>query len=274
MAPIGEMPAAPAPKKKASKAKIWIPIIAGVLLIIVGVVLFVWPGVMVGSGGAEVEELNGMTPEELYAHTQELMSEATSFSSETTQEIAMEAGGSKMTMNQSVISKQNGYDLYVKSENDMGAGEMEITYVDGMYYENNNGRKIKTPISVDDMERYYSDLYGTDGSYSTALLNIPGEWFDDLTFVKDGDHYTVTIIVPAEEYTELVGKMGISGAEFTEDVEYVIYFSEDGELEKAVTTFDLDVMGVSAHCVSVSVFELGEVTITAPADADSYTYYG
>ena len=65
MAPIGEMPAAPAPKKKASKAKIWIPSIAGVLLIIVGVVLFVWPGVMVGSGGAEVEELNGMTPEEL-----------------------------------------------------------------------------------------------------------------------------------------------------------------------------------------------------------------
>lgn len=219
----------------------------------------------------ELQELAGKTPEELYNASLEALKEAGSFSCETTQKIEMTYGDQTMTMNQTVISKQNGYDMYMKSTNDTApSAEMEVTYVDGVYYLNQAGRKTKQEISHEQMDDLYESLYGSSMAEST-LLNIPADWFNDITFKQDGSYYTLTFMVSGEKYTELMGNAGIAGASFEEDVQYVVYFTTDGTLEKVVTTFDFEIMGVEAHCVSTGLVVIGDVTITAPADADTYT---
>ena len=219
-----------------------------------------------------LEKLAGKTPEELYDAAVEALKSADGFEAVSTQKIVMSAQGQKMTMNQEVLSKQNGYDMYFKSENDMApTAEMEVTYVDGVYYLVQNGKKVKKEISHEEMDQLVSQIYGSGSVADQTLLNIPESWFEDISFEKDGSSYTLTFIVAAEKYTEMVSNAGLPGATFTSDVEYVVYFDADGNLEKTVATFSFEVSGVKCDAVSTSIITIGNVEITAPADADSYS---
>lgn len=222
----------------------------------------------------DLSTLAGKTPEQLYQAAMDSLKDVTSFESVSTQKIVMSAQGESMTMNQKVVSKQNGYDVYLKSENDMAPdAEMEVTYVDGMYYLIQNGQKLKKAISHEEMDAMVEQIYGEDMSTQT-LIPIPEEMFEDISFQQDGSSYTLTFMVEADYYTSVMKNAGIAGATFTEDVEYIVYFDADGNLEKVVANFTFDVSGIKCDAVSTTIVTVGNVSITAPADADSYTEIG
>ena len=224
-----------------------------------------------GSNADDLATLAGKTPEQLYAASMDALKNVTSFETVSTQKIVMSAQGQSMTMNQKIISKQNGYDIYAKTENDLSPeSEMEVTYVDGMYYLIQNGQKIKKAISHEEMDALVQQIYGGDATAQT-LLPLPEESFNDISFEQNGDSYTLTFLVEADYYTSVMKNAGIAGATFDEDVEYVVYFDGEGNLQKVVATFTFEVSGVQCDAVSTTVITLGNVSISAPADADSYT---
>ena len=141
-----------------------------------------------GNGGnaGGISTLAGKTPEQLYAAAIETLKTVSSFECDSTQKIVMSAQGQSMTMNQTIISKQNGHDVYVKTTNDMSPeSEMEITYVDSMYYLIQNGQKIKKAISHDEMDAMIEEIYGGDMS-SQTLLPLPEESFNNIFFKQEG----------------------------------------------------------------------------------------
>ena len=216
--------------------------------------------------GDTKSKLDGKTPEELYEVSQQKLKEATSYSVNSTQEISMTYGEETMSMTQTVISKINGNDSYAKVYSDMDEGlNMEAWYVDGTVYASMDGIKAKAQITK---AEYMQKYMNADPSEST-LLDIPKSWFDDIKFEKAEDNWVLNFVVSGEKYTELLSNTGVGG-EISGDVNYQIFFDKEGNLEKVCTTFDMTIAGVAAHCDSVSLFTLEDVTITPPADADSY----
>jgi len=208
------------------------------------------------------ETLAGKTPEQLYEASQEKLKEATEYSITTTQVITM----SGMTMNQTVINKISGDNCYVKMTNDTTPmTNMEVWYVNGMMYMNLYNGKIKGEY---DKEQYMQEYMGKDPSEST-LLDIPESWYKDIQFKKDGDAWMLEFVISAEKYNELFENIDLGGS-IAGDVVYKLYFDTEGNMDKLTTSFDMTVQGVSAHCDQVSNIVVENVTVTAPADADSY----
>ena len=215
-----------------------------------------------------VETLNGKTPEELYLAAQETLKIAPSYSVESTQVITMSYQGESMVMNQAVFNKINGDDSYVKTSNDMDSSmSMEAWYVDGVVYAAMNGMKVKANV---DKEEFMQQYMGKDPSEST-LLDIPESWFEDIKFEKSGDAWVLNFVVSGEEYSQYFENIGLGG-EISGNVKHKVYFDKNGNLEKVDTTFDMSVQGIDAHCVSTSIITIETVTITPPADADSYQW--
>ena len=215
------------------------------------------------------ETLNGQTPEQLYEFSQDKLKQATSYSVITTQVIEMTYGEESYTMNQTVESKINGDNTYNKSNNDMApSAAFEAWYVDGICYSNMYGYKYKAAISK---AEYMEEYMNVDPSEST-LLDIPESWFENVKFERVGKDNILRFVVSGERYTELFGNVGLGSVSIVGDVDYCIYFDDDGNLNKLVSTFDMLVQGVTAHCESVSIITIGDVVVTAPADAASYTW--
>ena len=212
------------------------------------------------------ETLAGKTPEQLYELSKAKLSEATSYSLNSTQVIKMTYEGEEMTMNQTVISTVNGDNSYSKLYSDMAVMDMEVWYVDGMLYSSMEGMKVKAPM---DKDAYMEEYMGTDAGEET-LFDIPTSWFNDVKFEKEDTKWVLNFLVSAEKYNEILDSSELGG-EITGDVVCKIYFDADGNIEKMIVTFDMTIMGVSAHCDSVSYITIGNVTVTPPADADSYT---
>ncbi len=214
-----------------------------------------------------METLAGKTPEELYETAKEKLSAATSFIITAEQEIVMTYEGESMTMNQTVISKRQGDNEYVKSYNDMSpAANMEVWYVDGMLYANTSSGKIKTEL---DKEQFMQQYMSKDPSEST-LLDIPESWFEDMKFEAKDDRWVLKFSISEEKYEEMLTKIG-NPVDVVDDVQYEIIFDDDGNLEEIITLFNMEIYGVSASAVSTSTVSYEQFTITPPADADSYS---
>lgn len=82
----------------------------------------------------DVDTLNGKTPEQLYALSLQTVAELDNFQLDAVQVIEVSSEGESGTMNQTVTSKKDGKNEYIKSTNDMGTGEMEAWYVDETFY--------------------------------------------------------------------------------------------------------------------------------------------
>lgn len=213
-----------------------------------------------------LDTLAEKTPEELYEITRSALSNATKCSVDTTQVIVIESENDSMTVSSEIISKVDGDNVYTKMSNDADPDSiMEIWYVDGMAYVSNESGKMKTEISKEEfLERY------TNGSPSeSTLLDIPESWFGDIKFEKMGESWVLSFIVSAERYNETFDSLNIEGT-ITGTVVYKVFFDSKGNVEKATTSFDMLIGGVTAHCDSVSEITLENVTVTAPADASSY----
>ncbi len=217
-------------------------------------------------GANFVATLNGKTPKELYELSRGILQEATSYSVTASQVITMTANGQKLTMNQTAISKLNGDNSYMKMTNDfVSDANMEAWYVDGIVYSSMAGVKAKAEITK---EEYMQNYMNTDPS-ETTLLDIPESWFKDIKFKEEKDGWSLNFVVDGTKYTELFGNLGLN-ASVSGNVKYTLFFDEDGNVEKLNSVFDANVSGVKAHYVTESIIKIEPVTITPPADADSY----
>ena len=219
-----------------------------------------------GTGNITAETLAGKTPEQLYELSQTKLAEATSYSINATQVITMVYGSEEMAINQTVISTVNGDNTYSKVYSDMGLMDMEVWYVDGMLYSSMGGTKVKAPM---DKDAFMEEYMGTDASEET-LLDIPTSWFSNVKFEKEDTKWVLNFVISGDKYNEMFDNIDLGG-EIVGDVIYKLYFDDDGNIEKMVTIFDMSIEGVNAHCDSVSYITIGNVTVTPPADADSYT---
>ena len=210
--------------------------------------------------------LAGKTPEELYEISKTKLEEATNYSVNASQVIKMTYNGEEITTNQTVICTVSGDNSYSKIYSDMAGMNMEVWYVDGMLYSSLAGIKTKAPM---DKDAFMEEYMGADASENT-LLDIPESWFKDIKFEKEDTKWVLNFVITAEKYNEILDNADIGG-EITGDVICKIYFDNEGNIEKMITTFDMTTMGVTAHCDSVAYITIGNATVTPPADADSYT---
>ena len=227
-------------------------------------------------GEKTFETLNGKTAEELYNEALAKLQGLDNFETVTTQVITMKVEGQKIDMNQVVITKKAGQNVYTKSTNDMEAtAEMEVWYVDEWLYAKTFGQSFKANISYEQMEEeFMPEGANADG----ALLQIPESWFKDIAFRQSGNSYYIEFIVSGDEYLEYLSSASGLGnyLDGIDDVSYKVYFTSDGELRDIVTEFKMEVQGVKCDVESVSVVKnVGSTTITAPEGtfADYTEYY-
>lgn len=213
------------------------------------------------------ETLNGKTPAELYEFSREQLALAESYSVKTEQVIKMSYQGEKMTMHQSAETKVNGDDTYMVTENDFDDSlNMESWYVDGVCYSNMFGQKVKSTISKSEyMEKYME----ADPSEST-LLDIPESWFEDVKFETSGKSNVLEFEVSGEKFSNFLDNIGLGGATIDGNIDFKIYFDDDGNLTKVVMEFDMLMAGAEASCVSTSYVTIEDVKITPPSDASTY----
>ncbi len=223
-----------------------------------------------GTGG--VETLVGKTPEQLYEFSQEKLADATSYSVKATMDFVVRSTDptqtETFTMAISSESKINGEDVYMNVYNDIEpSANMEVWYVDGVIYANSGGVKGKATVDMDAFKQQYMNIEPSE----STLLDIPQSWFEDIKFEKDGDSWVLNFVVSGEKYTQVYENIGLPGATIMGDVSYKMYFDNDGNIQKLVASLDMSIgETATAHAESVSIITIGEVEITAPADADSY----
>lgn len=221
-----------------------------------------------------LEKLDGKTPEELYEVAREKLNEAKSYYVKSTQDIVMSATiGDKtetVNMSQLVETKFGGGNYYFKSKNENEWGEnldIEAWYIDGVvYYDAFGAQKFKASISKEDYMKNYMNV---DPSEST-LLDLPESWFENIKFEKEGDLWVLKFVVSGEKYSEIYKNVGMEGSVISGNVDYRMYFDKDGNIQKLVTSLDMEVMGMAAHCDSVSLITIEDVEVTAPENASEF----
>lgn len=105
-----------------------------------------------------------------------------------------------------------------------------------------------------------------------ALMNIPSDWFVDVKFTKVSDNeYYLEFIVSGEEYKEYMNGALNDMVNGIENISYKVYFNGEGTLGSIVTTFEMEIMGVTASVTSTStISNIGTTQITAPETDESW----
>lgn len=215
----------------------------------------------------DLSTLNGKTAEELYDAAIAKVAGLTNFEMTATQVITLtyEEDGDSFTMNQSIVSKMNGQDCYMKAENDSAPeSNMEMWYVDEWMYVITNGVQNKANITWEDMqEKYMPEGANAEG----ALMNIPKEWFKDVKFEQEGNAYYLEFIVSGEEYLTYMSSTSLGAyLDGVDDVSYKVYFDKDGNLGDIVTEFEFVVEGFRCHALSTSkIANVGTTVIDTPS---------
>ncbi len=216
-----------------------------------------------------VDTLAGKTPKELYDAALAQVSTLTNFEMVSEQIIYLPAYD--ISTNQSVISKVNGTDMYVKSTNDTTPdANMEVWYVGETYYGITQDVRFFAEITYDSLvEKYMPEGANAD----SALMNIPEAWLLNAKFVKESDSsYYIEFIVSGAEYLEYMNSTGLAAmVDGIENISYKIYFDGEGTLGDIITEFEMEVEGVAAEVKSVSAISaIGSTTITPPADTTGW----
>ena len=213
----------------------------------------------------DLATLAGKTSVQLYEDAQNKLKGLQRYEMLSTQVITMNYAGTEIVMNQTITSKQDGQDLYVKMYNDTStANNMECWYVDEWFYVIQGSVKGKAQIDYED----YVNTYMPEGSTSSdALMNIPSDWFKGVEFVQDKDNYYLEFVVSGDEFQQYMASSTlnsyIESAEI-DDIVYKVYFTESGELGDIVVEMDMVIEGVSAHARSVSRISNLSASIVAP----------
>lgn len=215
---------------------------------------------------AEKETLAGKTPEELYEECLEKVSIAKEYSTEVSQTITFD-DKDLQTQKQTMYQKFNGTDGYAKLESKTAPEiNFESWYVDGISYVSVEGYKIKGRIDKEEFIRQYLNADPGEG----MLLDVPKSYFEGIKFEKEKGDWVLKFLLSKDKFNDVFENMGLGAVDITDDIEYNVYFDDDGNIQKIITEFDMKANGYTAHCYSEAKVTLENVTITPPEDADSY----
>ena len=229
-----------------------------------------------------LEELNGKTPEQLYAQASQKINSVDNLTMIANQDIymTMEQNGETMeqAVKQSIVQKYNGNDFSLVTQNEMGSGQMNCQYVDGMVYnvQFTDGRRIKYEATP---EQLYEKL-NMDPSES-KVLTIPVSWFnEDVAFFEDedNDRYYIEFSLDGDQYELLFDNMaalGNAGIDEVSDVKHRVYFTKDGDLQSMISeaSMQMESQGIKVDCrfVTTTIFtNIGSTVVEVPVNADSY----
>ena len=222
--------------------------------------------------GDTVERLATKTPSELYTSEMNAIAKAFVYSITTTQVITQTTASGTKTTTDTVINETDGYNAYSKTESDTNpSSNVEAWCVDGTLYTVLMGKKGKTSYSLDN----FISKYMSANVLNSSVIRLNNDSFGDAIFVRKDGFWTVKLTLSADYYSQILTSSGISGTlNLTRlpsgDVVYEIYFNDDGKLQKTSASYDINVAGAKARCTATTTIKIGNVNITAPADASSY----
>lgn len=181
------------------------------------------------------------------------------------------------TVAQNIVQKYAGDDFSIVAQAvSMGQAvpSTNTQYVGGTVYnvQTSDGQKIKYQATKAELEA----LLGID-SDGARIYDIPEDWFKEATVYRTGNKYYVVILLDGEQYREMFSDLTLlSNTEEISDICHTIYFDENDDIESVVTTatMKMNISGIdtTASFVATSVYSnVGNTTVEAPADADSYT---
>ncbi|MBQ8162754.1 MAG: hypothetical protein IJZ93_00095 [Clostridia bacterium] len=235
---------------------------------------------LVINGPEEVEDLNGKDAEQIYGDAYDYLANITNGTITTEQDIHMDMTAPSQGVQQSVdviqtvVNQMDNDNFYNKITSSVN-GEVEAWYINGMYYQNNQGTKQKGELDID---KYYTSL-GLDPDQK-FLAGVDASMLKDAKFEKLGETYYLAFTIDGESYTETMGnaiadmyaqydvKVKIS------DVAYRVYFDADGNIENMIADYTMDMnmtisgidMNIYAEVSQVSTFEkLGSTEVNAPS---------
>ncbi|MGM9631895.1 MAG: hypothetical protein ACI3XL_02240 [Eubacteriales bacterium] len=221
-----------------------------------------------------VETLNGQTPIELYSAAVEEVEQASGIEFSTVLTMEMLTEGKEPTVfTQSVIVKSDLQNSYVKTTNDKYPDtDTELWFVDGTLFVTDVTGNHQLCISASD----YREQYAPEGSEKDSiLLNCPEKWFENATLTKDElENYCLEFVVSGKEYWDNV-KDGMITSEImslaVQNVDYKVYFDEDGNLTQIVTEFEIVFGSITTKYTSTTDVNLNaEIEITAPEGSENW----
>ncbi len=224
--------------------------------------------------GKEIAKLGDKTPQDLYADALNKVKGLKSYEMTTTQLITMKIGEVEQTVNQTVISKMDGKNVYAKIDSEANESlNMECWYVNDVFYLKQASLTAKATIAYDDyVEKYMPAGSTADG----ALMNIPEAWFKDVKFVAAGEgQFYIEFIVSSADYLKYFETTALkdlmSQVEAMQDISYKVYFDKEGNLGDIITTFDMTVSGLTSSVTSTSkITGIDSTKITAPEGSESW----
>lgn len=242
-----------------------------------------------------VEQLNGMTPYEVYSEFSEklvqLSSNCTIITTSSVESSIMMAGEAYLsTTDIEIIGATNGDNNYSKTTTvttlmgNSATTVMETWYVDGILYMiNDQGdgdvKKLKMEITKEQANHV---VYGDKKEGEGTIIEIPESWFNDVSFEKQKDNtYIMNIDMSGSRMAQAIKRLGIATGELEiSDIHYAFKVDKDGMILAAIGDYTMGLSGnesgsqYSAYAVGAmeakySNFGTTE-EITAPKDAESY----
>ena len=216
------------------------------------------------------------TAASLYADSLKAVEEAGGMEANVSMKISAEFGGETETMDMEMKMKSNGDNMYIFMD------EVEMTYVDGVMYTKMGDIKTKETISLDAFKKDYGSMLTT-----VDFPELSEEVLKDIELVEDGENRSFTVTLDAATMQSYVDKImsGLMGGS-DEDMPNIKIssivltptFDKDGNMTKMnmkmEISYEMEMIGEMKMGMDMTftLVNIGTApTITAPADADSYT---
>ena len=243
-----------------------------------------------------VEQLNGMTPYEVYTEFSEklvqLSSNCTIVATSNVDSVIAVSGQSFIsTTDIEIVGKTCGDNSYSKTTTTTsisGTGStttvMETWYVDGVLYMINdmgdgNVQKLKMTITK---EQASTVVYGDKEEGEGTIIDIPESWFNDVSFEKQKDgNYIMNIDMSGSRMAQAIQRLGITTGELEiSDIHYAFKVDKDGMIISSTGDYTMSLGGeegganYSASAVGAMETKYSDFGTTkdieVPEDADSY----
>lgn len=243
-----------------------------------------------------VEQLNGMTPYEVYTEFSEklvqLSSNCTIIATSNVDSVIAVSGQSFIsTTDIEIVGKTCGDNSYSKTTTTTsisGTGStttvMETWYVDGVLYMINdmgdgNVQKLKMTITK---EQASTVVYGDKEEGEGTIIDIPESWFNDVSFEKQKDgNYIMNIDMSGSRMAQAIQRLGITTGELEiSDIHYAFKVDKDGMIISSTGDYTMSLGGeegganYSASAVGAMETKYSDFGTTkdieVPEDADSY----
>ena len=242
-----------------------------------------------------VEQLNGMTPYEVYSEFSEklvqLSSNCTIVATSNVDSVISVSGQAFVsTTDIEMIGKTCGDNSYSKTTTVTSVSGntvttvMETWYVDGVLYMINdmgdgNVQRLKMVITK---EQANTVVYGDKKEGEGSIIDIPESWFNDVSFEKQKDgNYIMNIDMSGSRMAQAIQRLGIATGELDiSDIHYAFKVDKEGMILSSTGDYTMSLGGeegganYSASAVGAMETKYSDFGTTkdieVPEDADSY----